>query len=77
MKPHTSQRKQLLISLPVEYWTELEEFAQDNNLSVNYAASEILLCSIAEWVGDADLIEQLQSIQETEEDDEDDDDEPS
>jgi hypothetical protein len=79
MKPHTPHRKQLLISLPVEYWIELEDFAQENKISVDYAASEILLCSIAEWVEDVDLIEQLQVIQDTEEDDEDeeDNDEPS
>jgi hypothetical protein len=57
-----TQRRQLLIQLPISHWIELEDYAQSNGFSLDQAASDALLCHIGEWIAEADFINHLETI---------------
>lgn len=59
------QTRSIDVSLPMKHWKEIEEYADDNNLTVGAAASDILLCAVGEWLSQADYISYLMSQQGT------------
>jgi hypothetical protein len=62
MELPNTQRRQLLIQLPITHWIELEDYAQSNGFSLDQAASDALLFHIGEWLAEADFINYLESV---------------
>lgn len=52
-------KQQLTISLPKEHWTEIEDFAFDNGMNVEFAASSMIEAVLEEWIDRAHMMDQL------------------